>query len=65
MVPMAERRDVPRETNPLIVALAEVAIAVLERRREVAGREETEAREGRDPEAGPDAARSDPPEDRS
>jgi hypothetical protein len=31
---------VPRETNPLVVALAEVAIAVVARRREVAAARE-------------------------
>ena len=38
---MSERRDVPRETNPLVVALAEVAVAVVERRREAQARRST------------------------
>lgn len=43
---MAERRDVPRgtlagEANPLVLALAEIAIAVVERRREADERRRT------------------------
>lgn len=38
---MAERRDVPRETNQLVVILADVAVAVVERRRQVQERRAT------------------------
>jgi hypothetical protein len=38
---MAERRDVPRETNPLVLFLAELAVALAERERDAQERRAT------------------------
>jgi hypothetical protein len=40
---VAERRDIPRETNPLVLFLAELAVALAEREREAQGRRATMA----------------------